>query len=106
FTVALFPSPSDLQAPHVSQCCQWDCGVSCVQMVLRGLGREAERSSLLASLGTRSVWTIDLAMLLHRQGIRFMYGTRTAGVTEAYSTIDFYRANFDRDARRVQSLFK
>ena len=39
-------------------------------MVLRGLGREAERSSLLASLGTRSVWTIDLAMLLHRQGVR------------------------------------
>ncbi|CAM9820328.1 unnamed protein product, partial [Scytosiphon promiscuus] len=94
------------KAPHVSQCCQWDCGVSCVQMVLRGLGREAERSSLLASLGTRSVWTIDLAMLLHRQGVRFMYGTRTAGVTEAYSTIDFYRANFDRDARRVQALFK
>lgn len=39
-------------------------------MVLRGLGREAERSSLLASLGTRSVWTIDLAMLLHRHGVR------------------------------------
>ncbi|CAN0411097.1 unnamed protein product, partial [Ectocarpus fasciculatus] len=100
------------QAPHVSQICHWDCGVSCAQMVLRGLGREAERSSLLASLGTRSVWTIDLAMLLHRQGVRrvksmvFMYGTRTAGVTEAYSTIDFYRANFDHDAPRVQSLFK
>ncbi|CBN76540.1 chromosome 22 open reading frame 13, isoform CRA_c [Ectocarpus siliculosus] len=94
------------KAPHVSQICHWDCGVSCAQMVLRGLGREAERSSLLASLGTRSVWTIDLAMLLHRQGVRFMYGTRTAGVTEAYSTIDFYRANFDHDAPRVQSLFK
>lgn len=37
---------------------------------------------------------------------RFMYGTRTAGVTEAYSTIDFYRANFDSDAPRVHSLFK
>eukprot|EP00752_Nemacystus_decipiens_P001296 g1288.t1 len=94
------------KAPHVSQSCQWDCGVSCVQMVLRGLGREAERSSLLASLGTRSVWTIDLAMLLHRQGVRFTYGTRTAGVTEAYSAIDFYRDNFDRDAPRVQALFK
>lgn len=54
----------------MSQVCHWDCGVSCAQMVLRGLGREAERSSLLASLGTRSVWTIDLAMLLHRQGVR------------------------------------
>ncbi|CAB1113166.1 unnamed protein product [Ectocarpus sp. CCAP 1310/34] len=95
------------KAPHVSQICHWDCGVSCAQMVLRGLGREAERSSLLASLGTRSVWTIDLAMLLHRQGDPlFMYGTRTVGVTEAYSTIDFYRANFDHDAPRVQSLFK
>eukprot|EP00903_Cladosiphon_okamuranus_P007226 g7014.t1 len=94
------------KAPHVSQSCQWDCGVSCVQMVLRGLGREAERASLLASLGTRSVWTIDLAMLLHRQGVRFTYGTRTAGVTEAYSAIDFYRDNFDRDAPRVQALFK
>lgn len=27
-------------------------------------------------------------------------------MTEAYSTIDFYRDNFDRDAPRVQSLFK
>ncbi|CAM9837311.1 unnamed protein product [Laminaria digitata] len=75
-------------------------------MVLQGLGREVERSSLLASLRTQSVWTIDLAMLLHRQGVRFTYCTRTAGVTETYSTVDFYRANFDRDAFRVQSLFK
>jgi len=37
---------------------------------------------------------------------RFTYGTRTAGVTEAYSTIEFYRGNFDRDAPRVQALFK
>ena len=27
-------------------------------------------------------------------------------MTETYSTVDFYRANFDRDASRVQSLFK
>ena len=59
------------QAPHVSQCSNWDCGVACVQMVLRGLSREGERSSLLAALGTRSVWTIDLAMLLHRFGVRY-----------------------------------
>lgn len=55
-------------------------------MVLRGLGREAERSSLLASLGTRSVWTIDLAMLLHRQGVRCVGETSLgllAGVTLA-----------------------
>lgn len=69
------------QAPHVSQSCQWDCGVSCVQMVLRGLGREAERSSLLASLGTRSVWTIDLAMLLHRQGVRSASGEKFFGAS-------------------------
>lgn len=94
------------KAPHVSQCRHWDCGVACAQMVLQGLGREVDRSSLLASLRTQSVWTIDLAMLLHRQGVRFTYCTRTAGVTETYSTVDFYRANFDRDAFRVQSLFK
>ena len=60
------------KAPHVSQCRHWDCGVACAQMVLQGLGREVERSSLLASLRTQSVWTIDLAMLLHRQGVRWV----------------------------------
>lgn len=60
------------KAPHVSQCRHWDCGVACAQMVLQGLGREVDRSSLLASLRTQSVWTIDLAMLLHRQGVRWV----------------------------------
>lgn len=94
------------KAPHVSQCGRWDCGVACAQMVLQGLGRDIERASLLAALGTRSVWTIDLAMLLHRYGVRFMYCTKTVGVKEAYSTVDFYRSEFDSDTRRVQALFK
>lgn len=35
-----------------------------------------------------------------------MYCTRTVGVKETYSTVDFYRSEFDRDTRRVQALFK
>ncbi|CAM9936846.1 unnamed protein product, partial [Choristocarpus tenellus] len=94
------------QAPHISQSCRWDCGVACVQMVLAGLGRHVERSSLLASLGTRSIWTVDLAMLLHRLGIRFMYCTRTVGVTEGYSKVNFYRSDFTDDTKRVNALFQ
>lgn len=35
-----------------------------------------------------------------------MYCTRTVGVKGAYSTVDFYRSDFDRDTPRVQALFK
>jgi len=59
-------------------------------------------------LGTRSVWTIDLAVLLRRvagPNLRFLFCTSALGAEDSHSELDMYRREFDDDAMRVNDLF-
>jgi Guanylylate cyclase len=93
------------KAPHYRQRTTWDCGVACVQMILAGLRCNCDREQLLRSLATSSIWTIDLALLLHECGVRFEFCTKTVGCKAAYRSIDFYHKAFEQDADRVNRRF-
>jgi Guanylylate cyclase len=93
------------KVPHYRQRTTWDCGVACVQMVLAGLHCSCDREQLLRSLATSSVWTIDLALLLHECGVHFEFCTKTVGCKAAYRSIDFYHKAFEQDADRVNRRF-
>eukprot|EP00615_Pteridomonas_danica_P001279 CAMPEP_0114367356 /NCGR_PEP_ID=MMETSP0101-20121206/29996_1 /TAXON_ID=38822 ORGANISM="Pteridomonas danica, Strain PT" /NCGR_SAMPLE_ID=MMETSP0101 /ASSEMBLY_ACC=CAM_ASM_000211 /LENGTH=290 /DNA_ID=CAMNT_0001516939 /DNA_START=51 /DNA_END=924 /DNA_ORIENTATION=- len=53
-----------LDVMHFRQDYHWDCGVTCVQMVLRHFGSEYTSRELMDMVGTQSVWTIDILALL------------------------------------------
>mmetsp|Transcript_82297 Transcript_82297/g.160583 ORF Transcript_82297/g.160583 Transcript_82297/m.160583 type:complete len:420 (-) Transcript_82297:206-1465(-) len=98
-----------LDLPHVRQHYSWDCGVACVRMVLSYLGNPRSSQELIDLLGTRSVWTIDLAVLLRRVGgpqLRFLFCTAALGAEDSHSELDMYRSDFDKDERRVNDLFR
>ena len=65
---------------HVRQTGDWDCGIACVQMIVAG-------KASLPPQTQRSVWTIDLAYLLHNCGVKFHYTTITLGANMDYSNV-------------------
>uniref|UniRef100_A0A8C2S8Z6 Guanylyl cyclase domain containing 1 n=1 Tax=Capra hircus TaxID=9925 RepID=A0A8C2S8Z6_CAPHI len=54
---------------------------------------------------TRSIWTIDLAYLMRRFGVRHRFCTQTLGVDKGYKNQSFYRKHFDTEETRVNQLF-
>ena len=131
-TVALAPQPAagtaaGWQLPHVRQRHSWDCGLACVEMVLRcGGGSSAcdwrvrtcvpplrcrargvavDAAALAAEVGTRSTWTADLAHLLARRVPGVVYWTTFAGVRTSHAGLAFYGSRGLReDAPRVARL--
>lgn len=55
---------------------------------------------------TDSVWSIDIAYLLTRYGLRTEYCTVTVGVRPEYRKQEFYRRQLSEDTRRVTRLFE
>ena len=75
------------------------------------LGYPHSRAALMRMLGTESVWTIDLAVLLrHATGdggsLRFLLCTTTLGAEDSYAQEAFYKQEFEVDALRINSLFR
>ncbi|XP_055260913.1 protein GUCD1 isoform X14 [Moschus berezovskii] len=105
------PEPGDfvqLPVPIIQQLYHWDCGLACSRMVLRYLGQldDAEFERALQELRlTRSIWTIDLAYLMRRFGVRHRFCTQTLGVDKGYKNQSFYREHFDTEEARVNQLF-
>uniref|UniRef100_A0AC11CR22 Guanylyl cyclase domain containing 1 n=1 Tax=Ovis aries TaxID=9940 RepID=A0AC11CR22_SHEEP len=105
------PSSGDfvqLPVPVIQQLFHWDCGLACSRMVLRYLGQldDAEFERALQELRlTRSIWTIDLAYLMRRFGVRHRFCTQTLGVDKGYKNQPFYRKHFDAEETRVNQLF-
>lgn len=92
--------------PYVVQSYSWDCGVACAEMALRARGaKQISCQDLIAMLNSKSVWSIDLAYLLHRFGLRITFFTITKGVHPAYRKQAFYRRRFPLDTNRVVELF-
>ncbi|KAJ2158182.1 hypothetical protein GGF46_003955 [Coemansia sp. RSA 552] len=95
-------------ASKVLQQAEWDCGLACVCMVLRAFGRATTTVAQLEQQAqTQSVWTVDLAFLLHRNVPQadFTYYTTCAGINPAHASSQFYSDALDVDQRRVASLF-
>ena len=94
--------------PHVRQSFNWDCGLACTEMALRALGMRSEDCGLrfLRRLcPSESIWTVDLAYVLHSFGVRCRYLTTQLEVDPAYKEKSFYSATFDTDTVRVNDLF-
>lgn len=96
---------------HVKQKFNWDCGVSCVRMLIPS---ESERAQMLSDLPLiseeegfgQSTWTIDLCFLLKRLGFRdFNYTTITLGVDPGYNNEGFYARILNKDEVRVNDRF-
>ncbi|KAJ2000899.1 hypothetical protein GGI04_003963 [Coemansia thaxteri] len=85
----------------------WDCGLACVCMILRTFGYTTCTIAQLARQAqTDSIWTIDLAYLLHHfLRADFTYYTKCLGINPEHTQHDFYRQDLDDDEARVQRLF-
>ncbi|KAJ2783372.1 hypothetical protein H4R18_001739 [Coemansia javaensis] len=92
----------------VLQQAEWDCGLACVCMVVRAFGQPTCTVAQLArQAGTESVWTIDLALLLHRNlgAADFTYYTTCVGVNPSHAGAGFYSGALEGDEARILRLF-
>ncbi|KAL1433604.1 hypothetical protein MTO96_012434 [Rhipicephalus appendiculatus] len=109
-TVSCAPDSVEIQLPHVEQTLSWDCGVSCVAMVLSA----EQRSDLLLNrdqIGReegyhQSTWTIDLCYLLRRFGVDHVYATVTLGVNPMFQKECYYKKSLQWDFQRVEDRFR
>lgn len=103
-------SPAQLEKTHVNhvqQCFDWDCGLACVAMVLCSVGvTRASLPILHAMASSRSIWTIDLAVLLRHFGVDVSLFTTTLGVDPSYAHEAFYADALPEDGLRVERLFR
>lgn len=92
--VAGHPEKLHIQLAHFKQKYNWDCGVSCVLMVLP----KRHRQHLLRHFGKvckeegfyGSTWTVDLCYLLKRYDVQHVFCTVTLGVHPGYKGNSFY----------------
>ncbi|XP_075983711.1 protein GUCD1 [Anticarsia gemmatalis] len=94
---------------HYQQEYNWDCGVSCVIMLLP----PAQRKEMITNFESiceeegfkQSTWTIDLCYLLKRFGIKHTLFTLTLGVNESFRTHGYYDKIIHIDRDRVTQRF-
>lgn len=101
------PSSHFIEVPHINQLYNWDCGLACVLMVLQTIGITCCDLDTLGQLcGTTSIWTVDLAYLLHNFSVNFSYLTVTLGANPNFSVETFYKEQLPNDLVRVDMLFR
>ncbi|KAL4705470.1 hypothetical protein ACJJTC_001018 [Scirpophaga incertulas] len=96
------------ELPHHQQRFRWDCGVSCVLMVLP----EPQRSLFLENFTSicqqegfnQSTWTIDLCYLLKRFNVKHEMYTSTLGVNEENKRHSYYKKILDQDRERPRGV--
>ena len=131
-TIATTTTATDI--PHVAQLDSWDCGVACLQMVLRWLRSDNsnlnrdnnssssrlsvsetnERNWMLQELSTKSIWSIDLVSILRtiliqeasNMHAKFLLCSKTLEVDRAYHDFGYYKSSFRNDEIRVNHLFE
>ncbi|XP_059297415.1 guanylyl cyclase 1-like isoform X2 [Lycium ferocissimum] len=95
------------EVPHINQLHTWDCGLACVLMVLRTLGiKDGDMQELEELCCTTSIWTVDLAYLLHKFSVNFSYFTVTIGANPSFCVETFYKEQLSNDLVRVDMLFQ
>ncbi|KAJ8979807.1 hypothetical protein NQ317_001297 [Molorchus minor] len=104
------PEKIHIQLSHYKQKYNWDCGISCVLMVLP----TKDRKDFLTNFGqicksegfNKSTWTIDICYLLKRYRIKHTFYTVTLGIHEGYRGNSFYHHVLTKDENRVNSRFE
>ncbi|KAE9451403.1 hypothetical protein RHGRI_027576 [Rhododendron griersonianum] len=103
---ATLPRLHFVEVPLINQEHAWDCGLACILMVLRTLGINSSNIQELEKLCcTTSIWTVDLAYLLHKFSVSFSYFTVTEGANPNFSMETFYKEQLPNDLMRVDMLF-
>eukprot|EP01026_Neomeris_dumetosa_P032492 TRINITY_DN25800_c0_g1_i5.p2 TRINITY_DN25800_c0_g1~~TRINITY_DN25800_c0_g1_i5.p2 ORF type:complete len:268 (-),score=34.21 TRINITY_DN25800_c0_g1_i5:187-990(-) len=97
-----------LDVPHVKQISSWDCGVACCLMVLKKLNLDNGIGivGLQNMFQTRSIWTIDMAHVLHQYGVNVAFYTVTIGANPEFAKEKYYMSHMSEDAARVERLFQ
>ena len=99
---------------YVQQRHSWDCGLACAQMVLRRLGlwRAGFTERTLCALvesPSRSVWTVDIALMLQALGVEaLVLHTLLAGVDPAHAARAYYASALTgpaSEAPRIAAAF-
>lgn len=104
------PEKHVIQLCHYKQKSNWDCGISCVLMVLPNKHRQhliKNLNRICKSEGFhKSTWTIDLCYLLRRYDVDHIFYTITIGVHEGYRGNSFYHHILNKDETRVNLKFQ
>ncbi|XP_053951730.1 protein GUCD1 isoform X2 [Anastrepha obliqua] len=104
------PDQKHYNLSHYQQRFNWDCGISCIIMILSTSQRETllhDFDKICAEEGFgSSTWTIDLCYLLQRFQVRHEYYTKTLGIDPSYSEHSYYTKIIDKDEKRVTRKFK
>lgn len=95
---------------HHRQQSFWDCGLSCVFMVMPGCKKEELRHSISTvcaqEIKNQSVWSIDLCYVLNHCGIQHQYFTKTVGIDQNFTSEPYYRECISQDEVRVTERFR
>lgn len=96
-----------LPVKHVKQQSDWDCGVTCLKMLIDYYHLDLSLfNNLLESYEcNNSTWTIDLLYLLHQSGIHAVLHTITIGCSSKYEDTPYYQRSIPTDQERVNKLF-
>jgi hypothetical protein len=96
-----------LPVKHFKQKSDWDCGVTCLKMLIDyyHLNLSTFEQLLRTYQCNKSTWTIDLLHLLHQSGIPAVLHTITIGCSSAYADTPYYEKLIDKDRERVNRLF-
>ncbi|XP_067015317.2 protein GUCD1 [Anabrus simplex] len=103
------PPSIQLEVSHQQQKSNWDCGVSCVLMVLPEKKRQDFQNNFNKICKeqefNKSTWTIDLCYLLLRYGVKYVFCTVTLGINPEYHEQTFYARVLHKDEERVMRRF-
>ncbi|GAB0092970.1 uncharacterized protein DMENIID0001_080220 [Sergentomyia squamirostris] len=95
---------------HYRQRYDWDCGLSCILMILPTAKRHFFLDCFTQvcaeeGFGT-STWTIDLCYVLKRFEIQHKYLTSTMGINTGYTEHSYYDKILHKDSVRVEKRFR
>lgn len=92
---------------HMRQCRSWDCGLACVQMVVRLCTKKKMKFQEISNLcnNTTSIWTIHLSSALLQCNVPHLITTTCAGVNQDLESLSFYRNHIAHESLEVLSLF-
>ncbi|KAJ3639248.1 hypothetical protein Zmor_003928 [Zophobas morio] len=104
------PEKLHIQLLHFKQRFNWDCGISCVLMVLPKKHRQHLVRNFVKVCKEEgfygSTWTVDLCYLLKRYEMNHIYYTVTLGVHPGYKGNSFYHHILNKDESRVNRRFE
>ncbi|CAF0893176.1 unnamed protein product [Rotaria sordida] len=96
-----------LPVKHLKQQSNWDCGITCLRMLIDYYHLDLSSFEYLLSSYecNESTWTIDLLHLLHQLNIHAILYTITIGCSSTYNNTPYYQTLIDKDRERVDKLF-